>query len=331
MAGGTAFAASLQALFERNPQARYAGAIGLFLAALGLRVALAPAIATGYGMTVFYPAVILAAYWLGARPAILAAVLSTVAVFGFLAAQPLHLDGRGWVSLGFFALTSGLAIYLLTTIRAQLRRLTEANARTEELVLSQAGLFREHAERVTNHLQLIAAILDHRGALEAEPDAARVITNAASRTLLISRMHREFAGGAERTIDVAAFARRLADAATQGGAPRRIEVRGDGVELPLEHATALGLVLLDRLNASSGPVAVEIRREGPEASFGVVVESLLPGAHATRGALLLEAISSQLRGRLEADGDGQFAAVRLIFPAALQPPPAWAPLESAVH
>lgn len=323
----------LPGLFERSAPARYAAAAGLVLATVVVRVLVDFLLVGSLGMAFFYPAVILAAYWLGARPAVLAAVLSTAAVLAFQAVSSgaLTLSTVSWVILVLFVITSALAIYLISAIRAQLRSLVEANARTEELVLSQAGLFREHAERVTNHLQLIAAILEHRGGLEPEPDAARVITNAASRTLLISRMHREFAGGAERTIDVAAFARRLTEAATQGGAPRRIEVRGDGVELPLEHATALGLVLLDRMNASTGPVAVDIRREGPEASFGVVVESLLPGAHATRGALLLEAISSQLRGRVEAEGDGELAVVRLTFPAALQPPPAWTPLERALH
>ncbi|WP_296815596.1 histidine kinase dimerization/phosphoacceptor domain -containing protein [Brevundimonas sp.] len=330
MTEGAVFAASLRTLVQRSARARYAGAILLFLVALAVRVALAPAIASGYGMTVFYPAVILAAYWLGARPAVLTALLSTVAVFGFLAGQPLSIDARGWVSLVFFAITSGLAIYLLSTIRAQLTRLAEANDRTEALVLSQAGLFRDHAERVTNHLQLIAAILEHRAGEETGPDASRLLTNAASRTLLISRMHREFAGDADRTIDFPAFARRLA-AASVGGSGRRVEVRGDGVDLPLEHATALGVVLLDRLNASRGLAAVDIGLQGGDVAFGMAVEETLPAAQPTHGLLFLEAVATQLRGRLEIEGDGDLAVIRLTFPAGIQPPAAWSPLEHAVH
>ena len=39
----------------------------------------------------------------------------------------------------------------------------------------------------------------------------------------------------------------------------------------------------------------------------------------------------KLRGQLEVEGDTDMAVIRLTFPAALQPPPAWTPLEHAVH
>src|SRR5690606_26261979 len=122
----------------------------------------------------------------------------------------LSLSTVSWVILLLFIVTSALAIYLIGAIRARLRDLAARHDRTEALVLSQAGLFREHSERVTNHLQLIAAILEHRSEGESRPDVSRVLINAASRTLLISRMHREFAGGADQRIDFPAFAERLA-------------------------------------------------------------------------------------------------------------------------
>ena len=328
MTAALAHSSRLRALFERSAQARYAAAVGLFLVALAIRVALAPAIASGYGITCFYPAVILAAYWLGARPAILTAVLSSIAVFGFLAGTPLAMDARAWVTLGFFAVSSGLAIYLLGAIRTQLRQLAAANHRTEALVLSQAGLFRDHAERVTNHLQLIAAILQHTGRAADETEAARVLTNAASRTLLISRMHREFAGDTGRTVDFQAFARKLAEAA---GPDRRLEIRGEDLHLPPEQATALGLVLLDRLNASRGLVALKLSAEGPDIAFRMAVEEPATPTPTPRDILLLEAVATQLRGQLEVEGDADMAVIRLTFPSQLQPPPAWTPLEHAVH
>lgn len=316
-------------ILETSAPARYAGAFGLFIVALAVRLAIDPIIPGGYGLTAFYPAVILAAYWMGARPAVLTAVLSTAAVLIFQAQRSgwAPIDGRGWVTLGFFTVTSALAIYLLSAIRRRLTDLSAQHDRTEALVLSQAGLFRDHAERVTNHMQLIAAILEFRASSEPEPEAARVLTNAASRTLLISRMHREFAGASSRTIDFAAFARRLALASD---ADRPVEVRGEGVELPLEQATGLGLIFLDRLNASSGPVAVEIHSEDDEIAFSLAVEdSSLPSS--ARDLMLLDAVSVQLRGRLDLEKDGDLALLRLRFPLGLQPPPTWAPLEHAVH
>lgn len=316
-------------LFETRAWARYAAAIGLFLVAFLVRWLLDPAIPGRYGLTVFYPAVILAAYWVGAWPAVLTAILSTAAVVTFQVQRTgwAPLDGRGWVTFVFFAVTSALAIYLLTAIRRRLSDLSARHDRTEALVLSQAGLFRDHAERVTNHMQLIAAILELRAGSEGEPEAARVLTNAASRTLLISRMHREFAGAPDRTIDFAAFARRLAEATDS---ERAVEIRGDGLELPLEQATGLGLVFLDRLNASRGPVAVDIQREDDEVAFTLAAEeSSLPSS--ARDLMLLDAVSIQLRGRLHLERDGDLALLRLKFPLGLQPPPTWAPLEHAIH
>ena len=53
MTAALAHSSRLRALFERSAQARYAAAVGLFLVALAIRVALAPAIASGYGITCF--------------------------------------------------------------------------------------------------------------------------------------------------------------------------------------------------------------------------------------------------------------------------------------
>lgn len=319
----------LEHLLETSAPARYVGATLLVLITIGVRILVDSIMVGSLGMAFFYPAVILAAYWMGARPAILTAILSTLAVLAFQAASSgaLTLSSVSWVILILFMITSALAIYLISAIRNRLRDLSAQHDRTEALVLSQAGLFRDHAERVTNHMQLIAAILEFRAGSEREPEAARVLTNAASRTLLISRMHREFAGASSRTIDFAAFARRLALASD---ADRPVEVRGEGVELPLEQATGLGLIFLDRLNASSGPVAVEIHSEDDEIAFSLAVEdSSLPSS--ARDLMLLDAVSVQLRGRLDLEKDGDLALLRLRFPLGLQPPPTWAPLEHAVH
>src|SRR5690606_22237594 len=104
-----------------------------------------PLMVDSLGMAFFYPAVILSAYWLGARPAVLTAVLSTIAVLAFQAfsSGSLSLNTVSWVILLLFIVTSALAIYLISAIRARLRDLAARHDRTEALVLSQAGLFRE--------------------------------------------------------------------------------------------------------------------------------------------------------------------------------------------
>lgn len=105
----------------RIPGARYWAAAVLVILALAVRLTLSSAMGNGYGYTCFYPAVILSAYWLGARPALMATGLSTGIVYGFLGPVPMHwnVDGRGMVALSFFLLSSLLLIHILSTIRAQ--------------------------------------------------------------------------------------------------------------------------------------------------------------------------------------------------------------------
>lgn len=321
------------------PGAPYWGALALVLASLGVRLLLAPILTDGYGFTVFYPAVILSAYWLGGRPALLATGLSTAIVYTFMGPAPLslHMEGRTAVSLSVFLISSLLLIHVLSSIRARFSDLARSHARVEALANGQAELFREHAQRTTDHLQLISAILQVKARGEADPVVSRVLTNAASRTLVISRTHRAFAGGEDRTVDFEAFARRLADAAARRGglAPARVTFTGGGVEAPVEQATALGLVLLEYLTTlqavtPDAALAVSLVEEHGVRTLNLtaVGAQAMP---APRDMLLVEAMTEQLGGRLLVTRGDEACDVRIAFPAALQPPPAWDPLTFSLH
>lgn len=320
------------------PGAVYWGGLLLVLASLALRLMLSPILANGYGFILFYPAIILSAYWLGARPALLATILSTVLVSAF-GPEPLSftMDGRALISLAFFLISSALLIHVLSSIRARFSDLARDHARVEALASGQAELFREHAQRTTDHLQLISAILQVRARGEEDPTAARVLTNAASRTLVISRAHRAYVGGEASTIEFEAFARRLTEAvADRGGlAADRVLFGGGQVAVPIEQATALGLVLLEYLTT--------LRSHSPSARLLVTLDAradqrvlVLAAAGAAdlpppRDPVLVEAMTEQLGGSLKIARTPAGCDVRIAFPAALQPPPKWDPLTFSLH
>lgn len=330
--------ATLLVHLTRIPGARYWAALGLVLISVGVRLLLAPYLATGYGYTCFYPSVILSAYWLGARPGLMAAGLSTAIVYNFMGAVPFSFptDGRAIVSLGFFLVSSLLLIHVLSTVRARLNTLTTKHARVEALVMDQAELFREHAQRTTDHLQLISAILQLRARDEADPIVSRVLTNAASRTLVISRTHREFTGGGDRRIAFEAFARRLVEASeARGGVPSgRVSIKDGGRDVPLEQATSLGLVLLEYLNAlkvrhTTAAMAVTLEQDGNERSLTL---SVLEGESPVPDDIqLIEAIAEQLGGRLLITGDAHHSGLRITFPAEVQPTENWNPVATSLH
>ena len=322
----------------RTPGVRYWAALGLVLISLGVRLLLDPIVTSGYGYTCFYPAVILSAYWLGGRPGLLAAGLSTLIVFYFLGPTPFRfwIDGRGLVSLGFFLVSSLLLIHVLSTIRERLNTLTTKHAQVEALAMGQAELFRDHAQRTTDHLQLISAILQLRAREEADPMVSRVLTNAASRTLVISRTHREFTGDGDRRIPFEAFARKLVEAAAvRGGlAPARVSIGGGAPEVPLEQATSLGLVLLEYLNtlkvrSPAAALGVSLAEADGQRSLSLTVTD---GAAPEPADLpLFEAITEQLGGRLAITSGPVSGGVQLDFPASLQPAAEWSPLAVSLH
>lgn len=330
--------AAVLARLQGIPGAGYWAAGLLVLLSLVVRLTLSSAMGT-YGYTCFYPAVILAAYWLGARPALMAAGLSTVIVYAFLGPTPLHwnMDGRGLVALSFFLLSSALLIHILSTIRARFNLLAATHARVEALAAGQAELFHEHAQRTTDHLQLISAILQLRAREEADPMVSRVLTNAASRTLLISRAHREFTGNPDSRIPFDAFARKLVEAsAARGGlSADRVRIAGGDLDLPLEHATALGLVLLEYLTTlktcpSATSLAVILAEDGDQRTLNLVAAGDSEVAP-PRDIPLFEAVSEQLGGELLITRGATGCGVRISFPAAIQPAPAWEPVAVSLH
>lgn len=318
---------------------RYWAAVVLVLISLGVRLLLSPLLTGGYGYICFYPAVILSAYWLGGRPSLLAAGLSTLIVFNFMGPGPFQLpvDGRGMVPLVFFLISSLLLIHVLSAIRGRFADLETRHARVEALASGQAELFREHAQRTTDHLQLISAILQVRARDEQDPLVSRVLTNAASRTLVISRTHRAFAAGDEREIPFEDFARKLVEAsAARGGLPAaQIRIVGGELNVPLEHATALGLILLDYLNSlkersPSAGLAVILAENGDQRTLNLIAacgeQAAPPG-----DMPLFEAVCEQLGGRLSFVQGVTGCDVRITFPAQLQAPPAWRPLAFSLH
>lgn len=319
------------------PGAPYIGALLLVLASLGMRLLFSPILANGYGFILFYPAVILSAYWWGGRPALAATVLSTVMVCVF-GPTPLSFldDGRALLSLAFFLISSILLVHVLSSIRARFSDLAHSHARVEALASGQAELFREHAQRTTDHLQLISAILQMRAWGEEDPMAARVLNNAASRTLLISRTHRAFNGDESRTIVFEAFGRRLAAAAERGGLDvARVSFSDTGVEVPIEHATALGLVLLEYLTTlqAHSPAArllVTLEARGAERVL-MLTASGAAAIPAPRDMAMVEAMTEQMGGALKITRGPAGCDLRLAFPAALQPPPRWDPLTFSLH
>lgn len=316
----------------QNAFVRYGAAAALVGITVAFRLVFDPVFRPSVYYHLYYPAVILSAYILGARAGIFAALLAGGIGYWFFS-NPIF---QFKIDVPFFTFlgSSSVAIYVFSHVRDRLTFLTGEYKRIDQLMASQAELFREHAERVSNHMQLISALLQLQAGEAKTPMMTRALQNASSRSMIISRMHRAFANREDQVIDFQAFAARLTESAlaAQERPPLSVIVEGDRLYLPLEQATSLGLVLLECVNARAatkkpGILAVELSAAGDKYVLRVVER----GPHAkpalTKDAVVLAAVAEQMRGSLIVAADQQAATIQLSFPSDVMPSPKWEPME----
>lgn len=230
---------------------RYLGAIvgvGIaFLVRLWLRSVLGEAIVFG----VFYPVIILTAYFGGAGPAILAAVLS--AGLGYYAFAPpaftLAPSPYAVKSLIFFVINAGVNIFFVVGMTRATNEARMQRRRAEMLAEGHADLFREFNARTTNHLQLVSALLQTRAADALGGDAAGALAEASKRSFLLSQVHRSLQDERDSKTDFAVFARQLIASCLHaaGDPPLIVEVSGEETHLPADQAASLAGVVFEWL------------------------------------------------------------------------------------
>jgi len=309
----------------------YAVAGVLVLAVALFRATFSFVLAPGAYYFLYFPVVVLVAYWFGMRPALVATLLAGAIAF-FVFGQPawtFKTDLRAVVNFGIFVASAAAIAYVVTRMRARMDVLARDLDGVRAVTVGQADVFREYSERVSNHLQLISALLGLRARGEHEPDYSRVISNAASRTLLISRTHRAFANPGEHRLDFSMFAERLADAALESheGPPVTVLVSGKLDLLP-EQTTALALIVLECLNrrvqrGGPGTLRIEVSSRGEEGLLVIEADGPNRPDLTDNELQMFNALSEQLGGRLVIGASEERGALRLAFPTALQPLPRW--------
>jgi two-component sensor histidine kinase len=313
---------------------RYAFALLAVLAVGAFRTAFDAALAPGAYYYLYLPVVAVLSYVLGLGPALFAVVLG--GAFSYYAfsepAWTIKTDLRANLRVLLFFANGAAIAYLISHIRTRLRGLDRNVEELSSLSKNQAEVFREYAGRVGDHLQLISALLQVKAAQE-DGDHARVLTNAASRTMLISRIHRSFLVMDDQRIDFVAFANRLVHAALQarGSPPLVVSIEGE-LELLPEQGTSLALVLLDWLNGRlaqkpRGAMRITFDQDHNECSLTMAEEGISRESLRQRSMAVVGAISEQMRGQLVLGGARDRGMLRFVFPRELQALPNWDPLE----
>ncbi|WP_304177232.1 DUF4118 domain-containing protein [Phenylobacterium aquaticum] len=175
---------------------KYVSALSLVAAGLVLRFLLTPVFGVAHIYTVFYPIVLMSAYALGARPAILAAGLSAALGYWVFAPPALQwkLTPASLTGVSFFAVTCAIGIILICGLMQALKEVTRRQDQTDLLARHEAERFKVLSARVTDHLERVSGLLTIEAEARRDPTLAATLQRAAEQSLLIARLHRDFAG-----------------------------------------------------------------------------------------------------------------------------------------
>lgn len=238
---------------ERFPIRRVRLATGFLLAvgatalATWLRWGIEAALPPGYPFLTYFPVVILVAFLFGARAGAITALLSGLAAWDwFIPPDGFAVDDRTLVAMLFYVLITGTEVALVSWLQHANRQAIagrEANARLAE---TQALLFRELQHRVSNNLQMVAALLTLQRRQLRDEDAQAALDEAARRLGVIGRISRQLYQPSGAAQPLRAFLEELARDVIHSNAPAMpidLQVSGDA-ERPLAPELAIPLALI---------------------------------------------------------------------------------------
>lgn len=210
-------------------------AIGMFLLALGLRMAIP---ADGLPFLTFYPAVVVAGYLAGAGPGVLVAVMSELAVFFIFSARPMFLGYEAPNPILPFAVFGGASAVILVFMHLLHRTADKLWLERER----SEAMFSELQHRVANNMQLVASVLQLERTTERSK--AESLMAAQRRLELLGTIHRRLydssASGKPVTVHLAALCNELVRA--EGRNDVSIEVEPSALMLGPERLIILSLL-----------------------------------------------------------------------------------------
>lgn len=318
-----------------RPAYGYALTTLLCLTGLLLRILVQPVVPIGYPALSFFPAVMLACFLFGLGPGVYAAVLC-----GFLSWYVFLPPAGSWLidpgvvlALCFYALVVTIALTVIWLLQRANFHLAVERERSAALARNRELLFHELQHRVSNNLQVVAAMLALQRRHVDDEMARRALDDASNRMALVGKISRALydpsgAGQALRPFltmlarDIMAASGRD-DIAITVGVPDAFRLDPNvAVPLALIFAEAVSNAVEHGFAGRGGAIAVRMDRRDDRLSLHVLDDGggLAPGFRIGEGGSLglkmATALATQIGGRFTLEpGPGGGAEARLDFPA----------------
>lgn len=272
-------------LLKRRPLPfRIALGVTLFAIATVLRHLAEGILPQGFPFVTFFPAVLLATVFSGARIGIAVAIASGLTAW-YLFIPPfrsLALTGGSVVAMLFYIGIVATEILFIAATHVALRMLDTSQRRAAELAKSRELMFSELQHRVSNNLSTVAALLRMQASKSPDDSVRKALTEGQLRISTVARLQRRLHAPDAQEIDVPDFLKTLADdtmdvAGTGGNVVLTFDM--DPLSLDRDRAIPLGLIASEllmnavehgRSDGGAVKIAVTLRTAGRDA------EGLLP-------------------------------------------------------
>jgi len=239
-------------LCRDRPLVAYGATTLLIAAGFLTRYAADGVLPPGFPFVTFFPVVIVAAFLFGLGPGSYAGVAcGLLSWFFFVAPNGFSLAGGAGLAMLFYVFVVFTDVALNHLMQRANARLAAERERSRLLAENRALLFSELQHRVSNNLQVVAALLTLQKRDVDDARARHALDEAGRRLALIGKIHRQLHdpdGGRRGMGDfLAELCADVVDAAGRGDVV--VEVRADrGVALDPDSAIPLALIVTEAVS-----------------------------------------------------------------------------------
>jgi two-component sensor histidine kinase len=319
--------------WRHSPLRAYGFGLATFALAVLARIYLNGMLPAGFPFITFLPVVTLTAFVAGLGPAILVTLLSALTAW-YLFIPPVYsfaITPEGALALPLFLITAAIIVAIIHMMHSALARARSERARSAQLAEQRELLFAELQHRISNNLQVVAALMTLQKSSLTDEQARQALSEASHRLALIAKLNRKLHDPSNAGLDLKEFLRELCRDVSQAAGIEDVgcHVKGtEGIALPADKAVPLALIVTELLNnsiehgiagRSNGQLHMDLKRSQADEIVLTVQDngSGLPAGFDLRqakslGLRIVQSLAQQIGARLEFISDGG-TTCRLTF------------------
>lgn len=214
-------------LIPERPGLAYAVTTVLCLLALFARLVVENVLPTGFPFVSFFPAVILSSFLFGVGPGIYASVICGLASWYFFIPPTMtfSLQSNTIVALIFYSVVCATDIALVNWMQRANYSLAVEREKSRALAENREMLFRELQHRVSNNIQVVAALISLQRRNVTDEAARKALDEAHTRLNLIGKIGRALYDPTGQRLGVRSFMEALTDDILEASGRRDLTVR----------------------------------------------------------------------------------------------------------